>query len=84
VIAIEARRAGRRKRRCLASASWLLVLAGVSCTWPVQLPGAVDDAGMDASGTGEVEGPDASIDQFSSSDRRHFNGSDECPNPHYI
>ena len=84
MIAFEARRAGRCKRRCLASASWLLVLAGVSCTWPVQLPGAVDDAGMDASGTGEVEGPDASVDQFSSSDRRHFNGSDECPNPHFI
>jgi hypothetical protein len=49
---------------------------------------AVEDAGSSPDETGGIRSvdasADASIDQFSSSDRRRFTGSDDCPNPHYI
>jgi hypothetical protein len=80
-----ATRAGRPKGRCLANSPWLLVLAGMSCAWPVELPGAVaDDAGGDDGGAGGVGGVDAAIDLFSPSDRTQFYGSDDCPNPRSI
>lgn len=76
-----ATRAGRPKGQGLASCSWLLVLAGISCTYPVQLPGVLDDAGRNAGGTGGLGGSDASVDRLSSSDRPGFYG---CPNPRSI
>ena len=85
-----ATRAGRPKGQCLASASWPLVLAGMSCTWPVELPGpvAVEDAGLSPDETGGIRSvdasADASVDQASSSDRQRYRGSDDCPNPRYI
>ena len=59
----------RPKGRGLASASWLLLLVGLSCTSFVGLPGAAGDAGGSSGDTGGVQGPDASIDQSGPSDR---------------
>ncbi len=73
-----ATRAGRPKGQGLASSSWLLVLAGISCTYPVELPGVLVDAGRNTGGTGGLAGSDASVDQLSSNDRPWFYG---CPNP---
>ena len=72
-----ATRAGR-PQGCLVRSSWLLVIAGLSCAYRVDLPTAasVEDAGT--SPDGAALGLDSSLDESSPSDRFWSHGSDQC------
>lgn len=68
----------------LASASWLSVLVGMSCTHSVGLPGAAGDAGGNADETGGLLTPDASVDQSGAGDRPWSYHPDGCANPQQL
>ena len=74
----------RPKGRGTASASWLPVLVGLSCTYSVGLPGAAVDAGGSPAGTGGVQGLDASVDQSGAGDRQRSYPLDGCAYPQYL
>ncbi|MGB8298389.1 MAG: hypothetical protein WCG85_23440 [Polyangia bacterium] len=62
------------------SASWLLALMGLSCTYWVGLPGPAGDAGGDAAETGGAQPSDASIDQSSPGDKPESSHPVDCAN----
>lgn len=74
-----AARAGRLPGR-LMRASWLLILAGLSCAYRVDLPTAVPvgDAGASPDVTVGDFASDTSLDESSPSDRFSPRGSDQC------